>query len=624
MTTKRTPSILKTGGGLLGLGAVLCILIAATVIAGHLRLRADMTSENLYTLSDGTRALLGGLERPVTLKLFFNSSNPRIPVHLKNYARRVEDLLREYRSAGNGLVRIDTFDPEPDSEHEEWARRYGVAEQPLGLTGPSLYFGVVAVMGEQEAVMPALDPRTETLLEYNITRLIHRVGNPQRPVVGIISSLPVLGRASGMPFAMPNPEQDRAWVAFDNLGQDVELREITVESETLPSDLDVLILFHPKDLPAKLLFAVDQYILAGGRAIVCVDPMSLADMDRTPPPQFGPPRASSDLGVLFDAWGLGYDPQRILADVASASRVRIGGGRVDESPVWLTLAKQQLNSDNVLTAGLEMMMVPYAGGLSDETGDTLTLTPLLRASAGAGFVDSMTSQFGSQAILRSLKKSDTPLSLAVTLSGQFPTAFPDGIPDQDDPDTGVPAGLQAGESTVIVVSDIDFLADDFCVQALNFFGQTAYQPINDNIAFLANTVEMLSGGDALIGIRSRGQSIRPFERVLMLEREARKAWKDREDALMARLEATQQKLREMQTHKDTSQQFILSDEQRRAINEFQAEEIRIRDELKDVRKTLRHDIERLGVVVKTLNIALVPGLVGLAGISFGIYRSRRQ
>jgi ABC-type uncharacterized transport system involved in gliding motility auxiliary subunit len=615
------------------------ILIAANTILGNSRIRVDVTEERLYTLSQGTKSVLKDLDDTVTIKLFFSESSPQMPVYLKTYARQVEDLLNEYRVAAGHNVLVETIDPKPDSDEEEWAQRYGVSGQQVDMFGPPLYFGLAAVCGDVEAVLPSIDPRADDLLEYTITRLIHRVTHPAKPRVGVLSSLPVLG-SGAPPYAMPGqprPPQQPRWLAFRDLEDDYAFEQVDAAAEAIDPGLAALVVIHPKDLPETTLYAIDQYVLGGGHLLALVDPLCVADLESSQGADMfgGGSSGSSTLGALFSAWGIGFNPAQVVADWRAASRIRAGENQIEESPVWLSLGNDLLNRDDILTTKLDAVMLPFAGAFQDETGDALTVTPLAASSGSSGLIDARSARFGGDAVRREFKSGSLPLNLAVRVSGTFPTAFPNGKPqaapaagDDSKPAEEPPAepadtGLKEGQSAVILVADVDMIVDRFCVEEMNFFGAGAFRPLNDNLSFLANAIEQMAGSTALIGIRSRGRIQRPYTRVLALEERARREWQAREEDLTGKLNDAQRQLSEMQDQKDKSQRFILSKQQKEAIARFRDEEIRIQRQLKDVRKNLRRDIERLGVAVKTVNIALMPALVAMAGIVYYTVRKKR-
>jgi ABC-type uncharacterized transport system involved in gliding motility auxiliary subunit len=629
--------IVKAGGGLTGLLALLAILVAVNVMVGNLRIRADLTEERLYSLSDGSKRVLEGLDRDVTVKFFFNRSSPQVPLFLKDYARQVEDLLREYSSVSGGRVVVETYDPKPDSDEEEWAQRYGISGQTVNPFEPPVYLGLVAVAGESEAAIPVLDPRTEELLEYTITRLIYGVCHTKKPVVAVLSSLPVMGmQMPRMAFPGMQRQGNRpAWAAFQELGRDCQLREIQAGAEKIEDDVDALLVIHPKELPDATLYAIDQFALRGGRVMVFVDPMSLTDMESAPqqnPYGLGQ-QAASDLAPLFKAWGVGYAPDQVLADPEGITRIRGEGNRIEDSKVIVSARAFNMNRDDTLTARIENMIFPFAGALRNDAAKDVTFTPLVFSSSKAGTVDPMSARFGERAMRGGFKSAGISLPVVARVTGKVRSAFPDGPPSP--PATNAagesassptpPAGhLAEGGITVIVAADTDMLEDRFAVETLSFFGATASRAINDNVNFLVSAVEQMTGSRDLIGLRTRGRFSRPFDRVMELENKARMVWQKKEEDLQKQLDETRSRLASLQDEKDQNQRFILSADQQAAIMNFRAEESRIRTELKDVRKNLRRDIENLGVAVKTINIALMPLLVAIAGVSLGMARRRRR
>lgn len=631
MNKEKAHPIHKAIAGLIGGAILVTVLAAVTIIVGNLRLRVDLTEEKLYSLSDGTRQVLKKLDGPVTLNLFFNRSNPNIPMPLKNFAMQVEDLLEEYRIAAKGKVRVVKLDPKPDSDAEEWARKYGIAGQPVEMFGPPIYFGLVAVSGKSEGTLANLDPRTQQMLEYNITRMISNVATPSKPVLGVFSSLPVLGTPRS-PYPMPGqPQGQDAWVAFRDLQQNYDVRPIrSLDTDSIDPAIGTLIVVHPKDLTPKAEYAIDQFVLGGGKVIMFVDPFSFADQAATPPQGYQMPRVSSDAPTLLKAWGVGYNSEKVLSDPSVATPMRTGDNRIERNPVVLTYGKDNVAADDILTAQLESVRAACTGILRDETSDDIEARSLIVSSDAAGTVDAMTARRGADAVRRQMMRTGTPQNIALLLKGTFTTAFPDGAPDESADDEteadgkpeAKPDSLSRGQSVVLIIADADMIFDPLCVEPLNFFGQQAYRPLNDNLAFFANAVESLSGSEDLIGIRSRGTFNRPFVEVDRREAEAVQRWQSKEADLVSKLREAQTQLAQLQAQKDEDQRFILSDQQKEAVAAFRREEFKISKELKQVRKNLRKDIEALGVVIKAINIALMPILVCMVGIGYGLRRRR--
>lgn len=625
-----TPNrIWKLSGGALGLIMVLAILIAANVIIGQFRLRADLTSEKLYTLSDGTRNVLKKLNSDVTLMFFFNTSAPEVPAPLKTFAQQVEDLLKEYETASGGHIHIEKYDPKPDSDAEDLAQRYGLEGQMLPPAGPTLFIGLVARSGDRQDIIPMIDPRTAELLEYNVTRMIHRVTASRKPVVGVMSSLPVLGEQPS-PYLPPSRQTPAApWAAFRDLSQDYTLRNVAPTATRIDPDIDTLIVVHPKNPSDATLFAIDQFVLRGGRLLAFVDPFCAADQesqqDMNPYAGRGMSR-SSTLGKLFTAWGITYEPGKIVADIDSCTALRGRGNSIEQSPLYLSLRKDKFAQGDVLTAPLNSLMMVMAGAFTGDAAAGIKATPLIATSMKSALSDAMMLQYDPQAFRRQLRDQARSFTLALRLQGQFKTAFPDGAPAQPGA-TNTPAAASTDclkqsrqDGNVILVADVDMLFNEFCVQELNLFGYRGYQPFNDNINLFANMVEQLAGSADLIGVRCRGTFNRPFTRVLALQADAQSRWMEQEQALQEKLQQSQTRIAELQRQKDDKQRFILSPEQNRELESIRAEVLKCKQELKQVRRNLREDIESLGMKVKVLNIILVPGLVALAGIIFALVR----
>lgn len=625
---------LKLSGSVTGLILLLVILVAANVMIGRFTLRKDLTAEKLYTLSDGTRQLVKNLDRNVDLMFFFNSSAPEVPGPIKQFARQVEDLLKEYETASEGKIRMVKYDPKPDSDAEDLAQRYGLQGQMLPPVGPMLYLGLVAVSGNQQALLPVVDPRNEETLEYNITRMIHRVANTRKPVVGILSSLPVMGSAPP-PYMMPGqprPTPQPPWAPFRELAQDYQVRTIDPGNpEAIEAGLDSLIVVHPKELSGKMLHAIDQFVLRGGHLVAFVDPFCVVDPGASPEmAQFGGlgGERSSSLGKLFEAWGVTYDPGKVVADLKATTALRGRNNAVEQSAIYLSLRRENLAEKEILTSPVESLMMVMAGAFGDQAAEGLKLTPLIFTSGQSALTEAMMLQYDPSAFRRNFKAGHQPLNLAVRLQGQFKTAFPNGLADAAD--TNAPASpparlkVSAKEGNVILVADADMLFNDFCVQELNLFGYTGFQPINDNINLFANIVELMAGSSDLIAVRCRGSANRPFTRVLALQANAQERWMEQEQVLEQKLQAAQRRIDELQRQKDEKQRYILSPQQARELEGVRSEVLKYKTELKQVRRNLREDIEALGMKLKAINILLVPLLVAFAGVGWATYRVRRR
>ena len=619
VTTKRLQ-------GAAGVALFLGILIAANFLLGQVRLRKDVTQDRLYTLSDGTARMLRKLDRPVILKFYYSRSVADLPPPVKNYGDRVADLLKEFVALGHGRVVLETYDPKPDSDAEESAQRYGITGQGQDLLSEDgrIYLGLAVVAGAREAVLPFLSPVNEDQLEYQIIRAVFETTRERRPRLGLLTTLPVMGGQPPMNFGMPPQRPPPPWYFMEELKSLYEIVTVNPEATEIPAGLDALLVIHPQQPSDALLYALDQHVLRGGRLLAFLDPQCLIQS------QGGNPMAmaggnSSDLNKLTKAWGVELKPGKVLADPYLATRVPSRSGQAPENnPAWLSLRSDNINSNDVATSSLRTLLLPCAGGFTGQPAAGLTLTPLLKPTASAGFVDAMAASFGGDSALNSMERISPPPLLALRLQGKFKTAFPAGNPAVTN-QLKQTASLKesATNGTAVLVADVDLLHDAFCLARGEIFGQQVVQLRNHNLSLLFNVIEQLTGSQDLIGLRSRTAYERPFDRVLALESRASEQWRAEEQRLNDVLQDAQRKFTELQRTKDPSQQVILSAEQKSEIEKFRQETVRTRQQLKEVRKSLRRDVELLGLRCKLVNLAGVPVLLVLFGVVRALNRRKK-
>lgn len=615
---------------LLGLLLVLVIMGLCVALVKNFGLRVDCTEQKVYSLSAGSKALMKKLPAQVTLKFYYSRSSEKMPMFFKAYADQVDYLLRSYAMQSDGNVVLEKFDPKPDTDSEEWAQRYGIEGQQLDPFSPPVYFGLAVVCGDREEVLPVLSPNNEQSLEYDISRAITRVAWPVKPVIGVMSGdLNVLGDEPNPMMMQRGMQYNPGWFAFAQMRRDSALRKIAADTDTIPSDLTLLVLVHPKNLPEKTLYAIDQYLMNGGRLVVCVDPLSLVDMglQRTPN-MMRPPETHSSLDKLFAAWGVGFDPYRVVADMRAVTRINDDTGRAQDSPVLLSLAQDNLNPKVSLTAQLGSLLLPASGALQNNVADGLTFTPLVESSKeSSSLLDAMTvAQFGFGG-LPPQEPSGEKYVLAARVNGTFKSAFPNGKPKDDedeatDDNTVVPH-LASGDSMVVIFTDSDFLNDQFSVANLQTPFGVMKQPRNDNIALFFNSAEQLSGRPELIAIRSRANSMRTFKVVDELQNKAVLQYQKEEENLQQKRNEAITEIRKLQSERTDRNRMTLSPEQQAKLANLRKQEQETSRALRTLRRDLRVGIENLGKRVKVINILLVPLCVGLAGITRISLRKRR-
>jgi ABC-type uncharacterized transport system involved in gliding motility auxiliary subunit len=606
----------------IGLAALFLVLVAFNYLASSAPLRADLTEGKLYTLSPGTKKILANLPAPVKLKLYV-SQGESVPVPLRGFAQRVEDTVRELKAAAGDKLIVEKYNPKPDSEDEDSAQLDGIDPQQL-VTGESFYLGVAVSQLERKQTIPGITPQRERLLEYDLVRAIARVATPERPKIGLMAGLPVLGEKFN-PFTRQSSEP---WVLASELKRDFDVKEVSLGAKEIDKDLNVLLLIHPRDVPPETEYALDQFVLRGGKLIAFVDPFAYFDQQPVMP-GIPPQPSASSLPTLFKAWGVEMNPGKIIADVVFGS----GAGQ-RYTPTVLSLNRTAFSRDDVVTSSIETLLYAFGGAFETKPVEGLRITELVKSSPSSMLVDNAEATKSGDEATKNFRPSGKSLPLALRLAGTFATAFPEGLTLDKKPVAGTPQLREsAKENSVILVADVDMLADGAAVDVQEVFGRKVVVPSNGNLAFAIGMVEQLASGDDLISLRSRATSFRPLTVVRELEAEAQKQYFGKIQALEGELQKTTAKLQELQkaqgpagaggTAAGKSSQ-IMTPEQQAELERFRKTVAETRLALKEVRKTLRQDAEGLVFWTKVANIALVPLLVALFGLLLVFFRRTRS
>ncbi len=607
--------LMYSGAGLL---LIALAFLAFNMLAGLTltNARVDLTEQKLYTISAGTKKILGEIDEPINLYFFYSDKAAKDLVVLRNYARRVEEMLKAYERAANGKIKLQIIDPEPFSEEEDKAAEFGLQGIPLEQGGAQVYFGLAGTNSVDDTqIIPFFPLDQEEFLEYEISRLVQSLAKPERPVVGVLSGLQLNGG-----FDMASRQPTPPWMVMEEIRQLFQIESLKGDIDQIPEKVSVLLLVHPKNLSQQTQYAIDQFVLRGGKLLAFVDPWSEADSGMEMPGEPGGDK-SSDLDALFKAWGLQLLPGKVLGDGANAMSVSMGP---DKPPArhaaWLNLPSHSLDQSDISTAGLENITLATAGILKPLEGAKTHFLPLIQSSEYSMPFD--VQRFGMLAdpeeLIRELKPTGKRYTVAARISGPAQSAFPDGI-------EGHKGGLKSAENiNVIAVADTDMLSDRMWVQVQDFFGQRVPQPWADNAGFAINALDNLAGSDALISVRSRGRFSRPFEVVEKLQRDAEVKFREQEQELQQRLTDTEQKLAALQQSEDPAKALELTPEQQATLQQFIQEKVRIRKELRDVRFQLNASIEDLGRTLKFVNIALVPLVLTLGVLALWLWRRRRQ
>ncbi len=625
MQKKSLETLLYSTAGIL---VMLAIVIAINVITSVSPVREDLTQEKAYTVSAGTRAVLKKLDTPVTIHFYCTQSDVATPetVYLKAYAKKVGDLLHEYQQiAGKNLI-VQKFDPQPDSDSEDSARLDGLEPQVLQ-GNEQFYLGVAVNLADERVAIPFLDPSRERQLEYDLTRAISRVFSPDKATVGVMSGLPVFGTPANPMMMESGQSGPPAWTLIDQLKQDFNLKKVELTAEKIDDDIKVLLVIHPKEVSAATQYALDQFVLRGGKLIAFLDPTSLLDQRQQQSqqnPMMGgqpPGNSASSLPLLLKAWGLDFDTGKVVADLTY--KLQLGGrnGQPTEAPAFLGLNADAINRDDIATSPVDSVWLPLAGAFTGSPAAGLKETVLLHSSTSAELVDGMMASMGGESLLQDFKPTGVSYSLAVRLSGKFKTAFPAGKPGETN---STSLKESTTDTSVLLFGDSDFAADDFAIRKMQTpFGNMA-SPLNGNLSLVQNVVEQMSGDSSLIEIRSRATTHRPFTRIKAMEAAAEATGQAKITELQNSLNETQQRLSELeQQKKDKDQSFVLSAEQRAELDNFRKKQGEVGRALKQAQKDLRKEVVSLQTRLEWLNILAMPLAVTLAGVLMALVKRKQ-
>ena len=632
------------------------LLIGVLLISFLPSLRIDLTEDNLYTLSDGTRNIVSNLQQPIELMFFYSDSAIEDVPQIRSYGNRVQELLQEIVIASNGNLRLSVIDPEPFSEEEDLATQYGIRAVPVTQGGEGVYFGLVVTQDAEAEIpfqmrisetMPLVRPDQEEFLEYEFMKLITQVDNPDRSIIGLVTDLDIDGG-----FDPLSGQGTQQWMIMDLVRQLYEVQRVDITGETIDEEIDILMVVHPQSLSEQMLYAIDQFVMRGGSTLLFLDPNADSMVSRSPQGNLIPAGMSSELPGLLEAWGIEFDNSKVLADNELALRVMMGQG---QRPVphlgMLGVQRNFLTQGDIITNRLETINFSSTGAIAEAEGSNTDFEPLIVSSADAmlmdrTFIESVTDP---SVLFDEFESVEQSFVIAARISGIIESAFPDGRPIAEEESEEATIGVEEGDATtevevtednsadeviaieddmeieeepfpehiassngvvsIVAFADTDVLSDRMWVQVTQFLGQRIPQPFANNGDIVINALENLSGGADLSSIRSRGRYSRPFTRVLDLQRQADDRLREEESELLDSLAATEAELAQLNQDEDGNPIGELTPEIQAEIDRFNAEMVETRRRLRDVRFQLTEDIERLGTNLKAANTALIPILL---------------
>ena len=649
---------LFSGTGLLTVAVAL--LVSVGLISALPSIRIDLTEDDLFSLADGTRNIVSGLEEPIELLFFYSESATEDQPQIRSYGTRVQELLREIVIASGGNLVLSIVDPEPFSEEEDLATQYGVQPVPVTQGGQGIYFGLVAVELDNEKdpalrvseTMPLIRPDQEQFLEYEFMQLVTRVANPDLKVVGLLTTLDIDGGFDPM-----TGQATQQWMITDYIRQLYDLRRIETDTEIIEEDVDILMIVHPEGLSEQTLYAIDQHVMRGGETFVFLDPTADSMVSRSERGSMIPAGMRSDLPGLLEAWGVDYASDKVLTDNTLALRVQMGQGSRPVAHIGMIGANRTaLAGDDIITRRLENLNLSSVGALAPRDGATTRFEPLIQSSSDAMLMNAslLEDVLDPSVLFDEFVSANERYTIAARVSGVISSAFPEGRPvskdaaadaseeeaEADDGNDSEEARIEkansdsatveghltrtSGETNILLFADTDVLTDRLWVQVAQFMGQRIPQPYANNGDFVINALDNLSGGADLVSIRSRGRYSRPFERVVKLQREADDRLRTEEAALLERLAETEEQLAALNTDEGGQLLGQLTPEIQTEIDRFNAELLDTRRSLRDVQFQLTADIEALGSNLKWFNTAAIPMLLTVIALFMSLTRARRR
>ena len=623
-----------------GVIAVAAIVVGINMFADArlAYVHADLTQNRIYTLSPGTRHILQGLKEPITLRLFYSRMlGSTVPVY-GTYADHVREMLQEYAAVSDGKVKLEFFDPEPFSDTEDRAMAYGLQGVPVDQAGTQVYFGLAGSnLLDDERTIAFFQPERERFLEYDLTKLIYELSIPKRPAVGVMSSLPLDGNPQLM--MMTHGQQGgQPFASTQLLRQTNTVKTVATDAQVIDPDIQVLLVAEAQNLSDNTLYAIDQFVMRGGRLMVMVDPWSDAMASQPNPSGMPPTDTHSDLKKLFDAWGIQFDANQVVGDLTGAWRVRAPSDQNAQAVnyvAWFNI-RDGINHNDPATADLQQVTVASPGFIAKAPDAKIDFSPLLTSSLRSGLISVDQVKMPDPAkLLANFKPEGGPRVIAARVHGVLHSAFTGPPPEPNGgkrPDN-FPAYIAetSAPANLVVVADADILADRYWVRIADFFGQQTATPFSDNGPFVANLIDTLAGGDALIGLRSRGDSNHPFTLVNAMQSEAEAQFRQTQQTLQTHLDAVQKQLQTLRqgskpgdTEQAANAQAVITPEQRAAIDAARKDIVETRQKLRAVQYDLNRDISHLQNELRVFDIVAVPVVLTVLAIVLGVVRRRQR
>ena len=587
--------------------------------------KIDLTTDKLYTVSENTKSIIKNLSEPINIKLFFSNSLSKELSQIRDYEKRVRELLMSYKKISNKNITIEIIDPRPFTDQEDLANVYGIQGLQLNEEGERFYFGAVFSNSvDDTTVIPFFELDREQFLEYDLTKTIYNLANTTKPNIGLISGLPLVGRVNN---SQGNAQYERPFFIYQTLSEFFNVIDLSLEVSEIPQNVDQLLIVHPKNLSDVTLYAIDQFVMTGKGVTIFTDPFSEFDNSLSKP-ESEKDFSNSNLSRLFTSWGFDMKPGMVIGDIVNGRKVSLGPSndqKIVTYVLWLAIQQNLLSNTDIITSNLDYIFLKSAGSIENlNTNSSLVIEPLIRTSKESMLIERYKMQFRAdpEQLLKDFESQDKSYIIGARIKGELDSAFTIEDIKKIELDTKQHIN-NIKDANIILFADTDLLSDNTWISEQDLFGRNSITPIADNGRMVVNSIESMSGGRNLIGLRGRGSSNRPFLVIEDLQKKAELSFREKQISLQNELQGTEDKLKEIQSNQLGSSESKTS-EQNKAIEEFQRKILSIRKQLRDVQRQLNADIERLENNIKVLNIWTMPLIVIILYFFIKVFTEKRR
>ena len=587
--------------------------------------KIDLTTDKLYTVSENTKSIIKNLSEPINIKLFFSNSLSKELSQIRDYEKRVRELLISYKKISNKNITVEIIDPRPFTDQEDLANVYGIQGLQLNEEGERFYFGAVFSNSvDDTTVIPFFELDREQFLEYDLTKTIYNLANTTKPNIGLISGLPLVGRVNN---SQGNAQYERPFFIYQTLSEFFNVIDLSLEVSEIPQNVDQLLIVHPKNLSDVTLYAIDQFVMTGKGVTIFTDPFSEFDNNLSKP-ESEKDFSNSNLSRLFTSWGFDMKPGMVIGDIVNGRKVSLGPSndqKIVTYVLWLAIQQNLLSNTDIITSNLDYIFLKSAGSIENlNTNSSLVIEPLIRTSKESMLIERYKMQFRAdpEQLLKDFESQDKSYIIGARIKGELDSAFTMEDIKKIELDTKQHIN-NIKDANIILFADTDLLSDNTWISEQDMFGRNSITPIADNGRMVVNSIESMSGGRNLIGLRGRGSSNRPFLVIEDLQKKAELSFREKQISLQNELQGTEDKLKEIQSNQLDSSESKTS-EQNKAIEEFQRKILSIRKQLRDVQRQLNADIERLENNIKILNIWTMPLIVIILYFFIKVFTEKRR